>query len=66
MKVEYEDTIDTIDDVLLSGRTFLVAQDTPLRYIMETDPRDKVQLLAKEAKFYDYGTGIPVEWVFQG
>ena len=66
MNIEYEDTIDTIDDMLLSGRTFLLARDTPLKYILDTDPREKVKLLAKDAKFYEYGSGTPLDWVFQG
>ena len=65
MKSEYDNTIDTIDEMLESDRIFLVTEDTPLKYILETDPREKVKMLAKRAKFYKYGTGTP-EWVLKG
>ena len=49
----------TIDDMLESGRTFLVAEDTPLKYMLETDPREKVKQLAKKAKFFKLGKRTP-------
>ena len=65
MSTEYDDTIDTIDDMLQSERQFMVAGDTGLRRLVETDPRPKVKILAKEVKYFDYGT-IPPEEVAMG
>ena len=59
MKAEYDDTIDTIDDMLRSDRQFVVAGDTGLRQMVETDPRTKVKALAKEVEFYNQGTLSP-------
>ena len=59
MKTEYDDTIDTIDDMLRSDRQFVVAGDTGLRQMVETDPRTKVKALAKEVEFYNQGTLSP-------
>ena len=59
MKVEYESTIDTIDDLLESGRTFLVPKDTPLGLMYATDPRKKVKMLAKQTLFFEYGRKTP-------
>ena len=56
MKTEYDDTIDTIDDMLKSDRQFMVAGDTLLKHLLESDPRDKVEILAKGVEYYDYGT----------
>ena len=59
MKAEYDDTIDTIDDMLQSDRQFIVAGDTGLRQLVETDPRAKVKALAKEVEYYNMGTLSP-------
>ena len=59
MKGEYENIIDTLDDVLESGRTLEVPEDTPLRFMLETDPRDKVKRLAEKAKFHIMGIKPP-------
>ena len=56
MKVEYENTIDTIDDMLLSERKLFVAGDTQLRYLVEGDPRMKVKQLVKQVEYYSHGT----------
>ena len=61
MTTEYDDTIDTIDDMLQSKRQLMVAGDTGLRRLVETDPRTKVKTLAKEVKYFDLGTVTPEE-----
>ena len=65
MKGEYENIIDTLDDVLESGRTLEVPEDTPLRFMLETDPRDKVKRLAEKAKFHIMGV-MPPERLAKG
>ena len=57
MNVYYEDTIDTIDDMLASGRNFLVANDTSLNFLLTSDPRMKVKELAERVQFVTLGTG---------
>ena len=57
MNVYYEDTIDTIDDMLASERNFLVANDTSFRFFVTSDPRMKVKELAERTTFYTLGTG---------
>ena len=57
MNIYYEKTIDTIDDVLASERTFMVLSDSILPFLLATDPRMKVQELAERVIFYKYGIG---------
>ena len=57
MNVYYENTIDTINDMLESDRTFRVVSDTYLKDLLLSDPRIKVQQLAKRVVYYKYGTG---------
>ena len=57
MNVHYENTIDTINDMLESDRILRVASDTYLKDLVLSDPRIEVQQLAKRIVFYKYGTG---------
>ena len=56
MKTEYEDTIDTIDDLLQSDKYCLLAEDSPGKDLVENDPRENFQALAKKIKYYNQGT----------
>ena len=58
MKTDYEDPIDSIDDVLKSNRQFMFAADTTMKRYVEDDPREKMQALAKRAKHYNMGTQV--------
>ena len=67
MTVEYEETIDTIDGMLNSDRKFMLAGDTPIRSMLEGDPREKVKQLAKVVEYYSLGKGFnESEWVAKG
>ena len=57
MNVSYEQTIDTIDDMLASERTLMLAGDSVLPLYLESDPRPKATKLAKGVQTYSYGTG---------
>ena len=57
MNVYYENTIDTINDMLESDRTFRVVSDTYLKDLLFSDPRIEVKQLAKKVVYYKYGTG---------
>ena len=63
MKTEYDDTIDTIDDMLQSDKQFMLAGDVAmLQELMRTDPRKQVQILAENVEYYEQGIAAP-EWV---
>ena len=60
--ISYENTIDTIDDLLESGRTLWVAKDTgvdgySLPSLLATDPRMKIKELSKQTVYFNFGTG---------
>ena len=57
MNVYHENTIDTIDDMLESDRSFLIASDTNTKDLVLLDPRIKVQQLAKRVVYFNYGIG---------
>ena len=63
MTVYYENTIDTIDDMLESDRIFRVTSDTYLKDLVLSDPRIEVQQLAKRVVYAKYGTGNPNDFV---
>ena len=58
MKVEYEDTIDTVDDLLESDRKLFVTEDTAQKYLFLGDPRVKVRKLANRTLYYNLGSNI--------
>ena len=69
MKTFYEDKIDFIDDMLSrSGMSVMVAVDSPLPQLLDSDPRQNViEMNDKMVEFYNFSAqgGIP-EWVEQG
>ena len=65
MTVDYDKTIDTLDDMLSSELPAVMAVDTSLKFMLETDPREKVQELAKKVVGYINGNSKP-EWVDEG
>ena len=65
MTTEYDDTIDTIDDMLKSDRQFMTTGDTFLKQLLESDPRDKVRDLEKTVEYYDHGNKAP-EYLYRG
>ena len=71
MTTYYEDKIDQIDDMLGrsgSGIRVMVAVDTAIPQLLESDPRENViQLNQKMVDFYNFTDqgGIP-QWIEQG
>ena len=68
MNVYYDNTIETIDDMLASERTFMLASDTILPHLLASDPRTKVKALAERVQYYKHGTGVEEEYrnLFEG
>ena len=57
IKIEYEKTMDTIEDMLQSEIPIMMSSDTLLPYLLETDPRTKIMALSEKIEFYVYGAG---------
>ena len=65
MKTEYDDTIDTIDDMLQSDRQFMLPSDTQLANLLKSDPRWKYKKLGENTEYYEHGLITP-EWIIEG
>ena len=57
MKVYYDETIDSIDDMLKSERSLMTAGDSIVPNLIASDPREKVKKLAERASFFKLGSG---------
>ena len=57
MNVYYENTIDSIYDMLESDKTLRVASDTYIKDLLLSDPRIEVKQLAKRVVYFQFGTG---------
>ena len=53
----YENTIDTIEDMLESERTFWVPNDTAIPALLASDPRIIVKELSKQTVYFNWGLG---------
>ena len=65
MTVEYENVIETADDVLQSDRKFMAAGDTSQKILLESDPRSDGEKLASKVEYYTLGRQVP-EWIIEG
>ena len=67
MKIDYEKTIDTLDDLLQSDMKLLVAGDTPIRMFVEADPKQQfIELKDKDrVVYYLHGTTRAKQWVYE-
>ena len=65
LTVEYEKTIDTLEDMLASKMPALLPVDTSMKFKLVTDPREEVQELAKRVVQYKMGNSMP-DWVDKG
>ena len=64
MKTEYDDTIDTIDDMLKSDKQLILPSDIALLSdLVKYDPRKQVQALYENAEFYLQGKITPISVV---
>ena len=65
MTVEYENAIETADDVLQSDRKFMAARDSSQKFLLESDPRLDGKKLASKVEYYTLGQRVP-EWLIEG
>ena len=52
VNIGYEKGIDSVEDVLQSGKPFLVPQNSPVPSMIYKSPRKNVRKLEKQFKFY--------------
>ena len=58
MKVEYEDSIDSVDDLLQSDRKLFLTNDTAQKYLFLGDPRKDVIKLRNKTQYYNLGSDV--------
>ena len=56
MTIQYDPTIDNLDDLLMSEMQILLPADTGMKALWETDPRERVQQLSKMVEDFKYGS----------
>lgn len=65
--IDYDKTINTIDDILLSGLPLMIPSNTQVPDLLETDPRELIKAMRKKVKFYNLvENGRVPEWVDEG
>ena len=68
MTIQYEETIDTVDDLLASTLPVAISNDTSLKFQLKADPSYKMQqLLKRKGKiiWYRHGKSTP-DWISEG
>ena len=65
VKIDYQKTIDTIDDVLQSEMPLLITKGTAMPFLLAADPRPKVIELRKNIELFEYVNGVVPDWVHE-
>ena len=67
IKIDYEKTIDTIDDMLKSEISINMASGTQMPMLLANDPREKMKELANKFEFYELEDGgKSPDWLERG
>ena len=64
IRIDYDKTIDTIEDMVQSGLPIMIPENTQLPELLKTDPRNGIKTLKMQVQFYNF-TGR-VDWVDEG
>ena len=69
INIEYEKGYNTIEDVLGSNKPVWIDGTSGIATLLKTDPRGKVQRLAKKARYFETEItekGIAPRWISEG
>ena len=66
LHIEYENGLDTVDDVLSSEMPVIADGASAIITLLKTDPRQKYQEIAKKVKTYVAEKGWAPTWVAEG
>ena len=66
VNIGYEKAIDSVEDMLQSGKPFLVAQNSPVPSIIRGSSSENVKKLAEQFKFFDFIAGKHFKWIHEG
>ena len=67
IKIDYEKTIDTIDDMLMSEIPIKMVSNTHLPLLLANDPRETMKALANKIEYYEREDGGKnPDWIEKG
>ena len=69
INIEYEKGYNTVEDVLGSNKPVWIDGTSGIATLLKTDPRGKVQRLAKKARYFETEItekGIAPRWISEG
>ena len=66
MTVQYEPTLDTLEDMLLSEVQIMLPADTGMKALWTSDPRDRVQALSNSVEDFKFGSNEDRDMVNAG
>ena len=66
MTVQYEPTLDTLDDMLSSEVQIMLPADTGMKALWTSDPRDRVQALSNSVEDFKFGSNEDRDMVNAG
>ena len=59
IRIDYDKTIDTIEDMVQSGLPIMLPENTKMPVFLKTDPREGIKTLKKQVQFYNFtGRGV--------
>ena len=62
ISINYEDKLETLDDVANSVLPLMIADSTFIKFFVSTDPRPAVQRIYRNAELFPYNGSSP-KWV---
>ena len=66
INIEYEKSLDSVDDVLRSNKPVVLDGESAITHLVKSDPRDKIKEIGKRLKPYLAEKGAPPQWVVKG
>ena len=69
INIEYEEALDTVEDVLTSDKPFIIDFTSGIRNLLKSDPRGRLKELSKKAKGFETEVtekGYAPLWIQEG
>ena len=66
INIEYEKSLDSVDDVLRSNKPVVLDSESAIAHLVKSDPREKMKAMSQRIKPYQAEKGAPPMWVIKG